>query len=258
MKIFKFIIGFVFILIINSCNNIYVNNYGYNKDIAGVCLTFDDLSVNEWYGLSFILKDSSIKASFFVTKPNLLSESKFSKLYEMQYNGFEIGYHGYHHINANEYLETHNLSEYFDYEIKPGLDLLAKHNIFPKSFSFPSGMDNDSLDIFLLKFFTHFRDVTDIQRHPLSIMPHQIDDIYHTKGEYIYKALGIDKQFNISKEEIYNVLKKAKDEKKIVILYAHIPVKQNAIGYQINIDYIQYIISVIKKLNLKTYTLNEL
>ena len=246
----------LFVLLI-SCNEHIVDNLEDYK--GGVCLTFDDAYVDQWYKLSNSLIENNIKATFFVTMINTLASSKLEKLQTLDSLGFEIGCHGYKHIDAVKYLESHTLNDYFYNEVLPALNIMDKSDLHPKSYSYPYGMNNDSLDNYLLNYFEILRDVTDEQRKPLEKEVEKIDEIFCKKGESkIVSSLGIDINFNINESKLRNALQRAKENKEILCVYAHCPVDSNAISYQIEIGYIKNFISLIKEYELNTYTFSEL
>jgi hypothetical protein len=256
-KLFTFIFVSLTLILIISCKESIVENP--NEENGGVCLTFDDVYVNEWYGLSELLKNNDIKATFFVTMINTLSSSKLNKLQRLDSLGFEIGCHGINHLNAVEFLETHTLQEYYYTEVLPSLKIMNRINLFPKSYSYPYGMNNDSLDTFMLGHFDVLRDVTDEQRQPLNKEVDEINEIYCKKGEsFVVSGLGIDINFKIDESKLRSTLLRASENKEVVTFYAHCPVESNASSYQIEIEYLENLISLIKEYDLKTFIISEL
>lgn len=257
LKPIKILIPVVLFLLLTSCNENVIDNK--EEDKGGVCLTFDDTYVDEWFKLSNTLIVNNIKATFFVTMINTLSETELKKLQTLDSLGFEIGCHGYKHIDAVKYLESHTLQEYFDFEIMPALKIMDQINLHPKSFSYPYGMNNDSLDLYLLNYFEILRDVTDEQREPLEKEIQNIDEIFCKKGNSkIVSSLGIDINFHIDETQLRMALQRAKKNKEILCVYAHCPVDAKAKDYQIEKEYINNLIILIKELELNTYTLSEL
>ncbi len=253
----KAFIGFFLLLLIASCSDDLVKPIETEK--GGVCITFDDTFVDEWFEISNLLKENDINATFYVTKIHTLEPDELAELQTLYAEGFEVGSHGYNHINAVEYLEDHTLTEYYKNEIEPSIKFLKVIGIQPKSFSYPYGMNSDSLDTYLLKYFSALRDVTDEQRYARTKNADEVDEIFYRKGESkIFSSLGIDKNFKIEKDELRNALKRAGDNNEIIVLYAHCPVDSDAQNYQIETGYLKNLISMIHEFKLNTYTVSEI
>ncbi|MBN1301607.1 MAG: hypothetical protein JW995_10370 [Melioribacteraceae bacterium] len=136
---------------------------------------------------------------------------------------------------------------------------MDKINLHPGSFSYPYGMNNDSLDNYLLGYFKILRDITDEQRKQTTREIEDIDEIFCKKGESkVVSSLGIDVIFNIDEKSLRHALQRAKLNKEILCLYAHCPVVSDATGYQIETGYIYNLISLINEYGLNTYTFSEL
>ncbi|MBL7067593.1 MAG: polysaccharide deacetylase family protein [Candidatus Marinimicrobia bacterium] len=248
---------FILLIALNNCDSLLNNDISEPK--GGVCLTFDDVYVNEWYKLSNLLKLSDFNATFFISKIHSLSSSEIHNLRKLDSLGFEIGCHGWNHINAVDYLTHYSLAEYYNVEILPALNFMNKNNLSPTSFTYPRGMHNDSLDQYLLQKFQVLRCVTLEQVKPLTVNVEDISEIFIKKNKsQIVAGLGIDKQFKISEDMLYNALERASENDEILILYAHCPVDSNAQHYQINKSYIENLILKCEELNLKSYRISEI
>jgi len=258
MPIIKRIFLLLILLIaLNNCDSLLNNDMLEAK--GGVCLTFDDVYVNEWYKLSDFLRLNDFKATFFISKIYSLSSSEIHNLRKLGSLGFEIGCHGWNHIDAADYLTHHSLSEYYNVEILPALNFMNENNPSPTSFAHPGGMHNDSLDQYLLQKFQILRCVTIEQVKPLTKNVEEINEIFIKKNKsQIVAGLGIDKQFKISEDMLYNALERAGENGETIILYAHCPVDSNAQHYQINKSYIENLILKCEELNLKSYRMSEI
>lgn len=257
MKTINILFVFALSLVVVSCHENIVESI--EDDKGGVCITFDDTAVDQWYKMSSVFIDNKIKATFFVTMINTLPKSEIVKLQLLDSLGFEIGCHGLNHINAVDYLKTHSLQCYFDDEVLPAITIMNNIKLHPTSYSYPYGLNSDSLDLFLLNYFAVLRDVTEDQRKPLNKEVENIDEIFCKKGKStIISSLGIDKNFNITINQLRKALQRAKKNKEILCVYAHNPVDSSASGYQIEISYIQSLLLLIKEYELNTYTFSEL
>lgn len=239
-----------------SCSGLVDSSF---PERAGFVLTFDDNYVEEWYTLSMLLNENNVTATFFVSNFNSLSEDKVSLLRTLNSEGFEIGAHSFSHKDPLQYLTQHTVNEYVTEEILQEIDNMSEEGFSPASFAYPYGNNVDSLDASLLQYFTLLRDVAEIQRQPLTKKINEIDEIYYSfDGSRIIQALGIDKNFNISIDDIKEAFLRAKQNNEAVVFYAHKPVSQSTAPYQIELTYIQQIISEAAALGLKSYTFSEL
>ncbi|PID62588.1 MAG: hypothetical protein CR986_01040 [Ignavibacteriae bacterium] len=253
LKIISFLL---FLIFIYSCEN---PTEVKEKRIAGFCLTFDDNYIENWKKIIPILDSNNIKATFFITQIRAISQKEKEIIKLLKSKGNEIAVHGYRHIDANKFLESHTIKEYIEIEIIPSINFLNKLDITPTSFAYPNGFNNDSLDSALLNIFKILRDVTDEQRKPLEKNIEEINEIYvSANNNKITAALGIDKNFKISLEMIEKGFKRASAKNEVIVFYAHNPVKTVTAPYQIKIDYIKKIISLAKKYDLTNHTISEL
>jgi ribosomal protein L19 len=78
------------------CNN---NDERY----SGICLSFDDRSINEWFELRELLNGNEVRATFFITQADSLNSLEIHKLKVLQNDGHEIGFHGNMHVLSEYY-----------------------------------------------------------------------------------------------------------------------------------------------------------
>ena len=253
----KYSVYLSIILIINACNSVDpIEKVEVRR--SGFCLTFDDDYLAEWVNINDMLESNNVKATFFIARDYLSSTEK-AFLNTLLIHGHEIGCHTLHHCHSLEFISNHSIREYLDTEIIPQIEMMNGLGIYPKSFSYPYGENDSTLDKELLKYFEILRDVTDEQKKPLEKPIEEIDEIFYKNiNPKIVVGLDIDNNFNISLEQIEKVFKRAKDNNEIVIFYAHQPVNEITRSYQISIDYLQKLFLLAKKYELKNYTLSEL
>ena len=122
-----FILGFIFI----SCSS--------NKDSRrpGICLSFDDRSVNEWFRLREILNRNNVKVTFFITQPDSLSNEEIAKLKTLEKDGHEIGFHGNMHVISEFYIVENSYSDYLEKEINQGIVTMDSLGFNSVSFAYP-------------------------------------------------------------------------------------------------------------------------
>ena len=102
-------------------NYITVREGQSGQPIAGVAITFDDNSIENWSAIRSILNTYNANVTFFVSNYGTLDEAEINMLRTLQADGHEIGYHGYAHLDASTYLENHTVSQYMSNEIINGV-----------------------------------------------------------------------------------------------------------------------------------------
>ena len=226
---------------------------------AGIALTFDDRSVDQWYEIRDLLKKYNAHATFFVTLcGGDLDQDQINKLRELAADGNEIGFHGTNHIDAALYLQNHSIQDYLDYEIHPGLNQMTNAGFDVVDFAYPSGSDDKNLNVELQKYFLHIRGTaySDID-DPLK----DVDGVYYHYGSHqkIIHGIGIDdNSYGNSLNDIYHGIARAKKENTILIFYAHMPVKNITGDYQISYNRLEKILMNTSENNLTFYKISEI
>ncbi len=249
---------FIFISIsFICCNDNSTSPENINK--AGFCLTFDDTYINDWNSIIPILDSNNVKATFFLTQLYKVSENEIILLRKFKEKGHEIGCHGWHHLNAMDFLENNLLTDYINKEISPAINFMDSCGFHPTAFSYPYGYNCDSLDKSLLKSFSLLRDVTDEQRKPLEKNIEDIEEIYYKfDDEKVISSLGIDANFNISLDMIEAGFKRVVEKNEVIVFYSHCPIKKCNSTYQIEYQYLRDVFKLAEKYKLKSYTFTEL
>ncbi len=241
-----------------SCDNSVIEMPVPNR-VPGYCLTFDDHYITQWGSIKSLLDSNNVHATFFITNPSELSIEEIKILDELQKSGNEIGCHSLRHLNAIEYLKNHSVQEYIDAEIMPALKIFSNYGIYPTSFAFPQGLTADSLNAVMLTHFKILRTVAEQQRYGFVDKVDTIESIFYKfAGERVIAGLGIDKNFNISIEQIRGAFNRTMNKNEIVIFYAHCPVEKVTAAYQTEKNYLRELIKAAKSLGLKSYKLSDL
>jgi PKD repeat protein len=218
---------------------------------AGIALTFDDNSVDQWYAIRGLLQQYNAHATFFVSQPGNLDGSQLDKLRTLQADGHEIGYHGYAHLDAAAYLQTHSIQQYIDNEITPGVSLMQNAGLNPADFAYPYGSESGPLTAALAAYFGHVRGTHSAVYSPLYYE--------YGSGQLLIQGVGIDDlSYGNTINEIYDAISGAKQEDQIIIFYAHVPVETVSGDYQISYDRLEKILIYGSNNNMKFYTVSEL
>ena len=222
---------------------------------AGVAITFDDFAVDRWYAIRDLLNQYDAHVTFFVSDLNSMTDAEINKLKILQQDGHEIAFHGYAHVEADEYLRSHTIQEYLDTEIIPGLDLMENEGFYPVNFAYPGGAGTESLTEVLGDYFVHVRSTA--YGSPIK----NINSVYYQYGSHTshIHGIGLDESYGHSMNEIYEGLSRAKDEEKILIFYCHVPINSDNPGSsQISWDRIEKTLINATENNLKFYTISEI
>jgi len=249
-------------LLMTFCFWTYPPDYFSRSGIGhpGFSMTFDDNSIQEWYGLMPIFTEYQVKATFMVSLKYGITENELSMLRSLQDNGHEIGVHGYTHGNIVRSLKTQTISEYVNNEVLAEKRFLADNGIKAVSFAYVEGIRNQKLDHELLKYFTKLRAVSESQRHSSIRNIEKVRDIYEDDpSNQPVNALCIDSFQGISIDDIRYILHHLLSHPATVTFYAHKPVVE-ALGqaWEIEIDFLKEMFSVAKGLGLRSYLFSEI
>ncbi len=232
----------------------YIVVTSHDESNAGIALTFDDNSIDAWYGIRDILQRHGAHVTFFVSNLGNIDHNGMDKLRQLQADGNEIAFHGYNHEDEVEYLQNHTLDEYMNNEIYRGIDLMASWGLKPVDFAYPYGHDDPNATRVLEENFTHMRDTS---------YDWEDSSIYHQYGsnQAFISGIGIDDiTYNNTRDinTIYNGISKAKTDERILIFYGHETVLNVTDVYQTSYERIEQILQYASENDMKTYTISEI
>jgi len=241
---------FILFLAIISCQQ---------KDVKrpGICISFDDRSIKEWYGMRELLKRYNSHVTFFVTQFDSLDSGEIEMLKELEKEGHEIGSHGALHVVSEYYIKEKTYKEYIEHEIDASIFCMKKNGFAPRSFAYPYGAKYWFTDMILLKKFRVIRGVEPINiEKDLTL----IDDIYYTyNGDRTLSSAGIDISNGLTKQMIVKAIKRAFNNKEVLMLYGHSPITGTDIeAYNFDTNILEYILSEAQKNNLEFMTYEDL
>ncbi len=220
--------------------------------VAGVVLTFDDTSINEWCEADKLLNQYTWKATFCVSKINTFSYSEITKLVALQNKGHEIAGHGLHHWDAKKFVAQNGTAEYLNQEINPMLDLMDFYSLKVTSFSYPFGVRTATIDKALLTKFKIIRGTTYGEENP------SFQNCYYNHKKVVY-GIGIDTYHpHFSIPYLLRLLNYTRQNHKILILFGHIPVTKTTANYQTQMQTLHLICNYVKQHKMKFYRLSEL
>jgi peptidoglycan/xylan/chitin deacetylase (PgdA/CDA1 family) len=226
-----------------------------DQDGAGIALTFNGWSVDNWYTIRNLLNTSGANVTFFVGNFDFLTEDHYNKLRALKSDGHEIAAQGYDYYDAVDYVTNYSLQAYIDNEITPTIELMSEKELTPTSFAYPFGSRNSMLDTELLKHFSRLRATAYTSNDT------RIDDLdmayYGWQNETLVRGVGVDYEYENSIEEIIEGMDRAVQENEVLILYAH-TITYDATPYGVPEAKLIAILEAAQARNLPFYTITGL
>ena len=126
-------------------------------------LTFDGYNnVKHWMNYIDVVEEYGALATFYICRPDYLTEDEVQFLLDAQANGHEVAYHSTRHLNAMElvYFDGLSIEEYIALEITPGLEYIRGLGFEPTAYAHPFGHHSREITEALLEIFTTVRGVS--------------------------------------------------------------------------------------------------
>jgi peptidoglycan-N-acetylglucosamine deacetylase len=253
-----FILGgliYIFLLIYDDCDRMRPT-----LKEAGIVVTFDDSSINEWFYILPLLDSFNMKATFFLTDIATIDKKDIIKLRIIQESGHEIASHGYAHIDPILSIKEKGVLTYIKSEILPAKDFLTRYGFHQESFAFVYGIRNKKLEKELGSIFSNIRGVSETQRHKMIKRIQDVKDIYFDReSQQIVRGFCIDEIQEVNIEQITYILKKIKRENKIIVFYAHTPRENVSTGkWEVKIDFLKEIFKIANEMKIKSYRFRDI
>ena len=80
----------------------------------------------------------------------------------------------------------------------------------------------------------------------------------HDKNSNVLKGLGIDKNYNVSINDINKIFNRARKNNEIALFYCHNPVEKVNENFQIEIEYLENFLMLTNEYNLESYRFMDL
>jgi len=223
---------------------------------AGLWLSFDDRSINQWYELRDLLRTDNVYVTFFITQPDSLTKEEVDKLLKLQQDGHEIGFHGSQHVLSEYYIKENSYTEYLKDEIESGLNTMEKLGFECTSFAYPYGAKYWFTDLILFQKFDILRGVAPLNKEKdIS----KIDEVYYSfNGDCTLFSFGFDNNSGVTDDMLEKAMDRAAGRNEVLMLYAHAPVSSDKKGYVFNLKTLKFIISKAKASDLEFYTSKNL
>jgi len=190
-----------------------------------------------------------VKATFYISNYNKLSDAQKTKLKAIRVHGHEIAFHSTNHVDFLKCVDSTSVDRLVKEEIIHGLRLMNNNGFYPTTFAYPYGRHNDRLDKLLLKYFKSVRALNGTKDLSRSLAP--------LKDNKLLFGLGIDESSNRSLNKIEGLLYLAQQTNRCAVLLVH-NVERHDTQMQIPLWKLTEIILRAKSLNLKFYTISEI
>lgn len=264
-KKYGIIIAIILIAII-SVSIFYASQENNNvHKRAGIVLTFDDWYIKDWFDARKLFAKYGAKANFFIARFDTLTNEELDMLTTLKKEGHEIASHGLSHLHAVKFCEQHSIQEYIQTEIIPAINLMTEKGFPPKTFAYPYGAHNATIDSALLKYFNVVR----VTEFGYISTPYYYYWKYYFSGtlpKYYYSfeenkricaGIGIDSSYGHTEKEIIHGLQGALTFNCAIIFYGH-RISQEAGKNRTNPNLLETIFKFVNANNMKYYCVNEL
>jgi peptidoglycan/xylan/chitin deacetylase (PgdA/CDA1 family) len=237
----------VAIALLSSCNN--------RKRTPGICISFDDRSVKEWYTLRAMLRDHQAKVTFFVTQFDSLTPAEISMLKGFRDDGHEIASHGALHIVAENFIKKYSYKKYLAEEIDANTSAMKKQGFTPTSFAYPYGSKYWFTDYLLQRRFKVTRGVTGPKKDQ-SIS--EVKNTYYSfDGNRNISAIEFDWQNKLSESMIVDAINRAVENDNVLLLFAHQP-SDSARDYTFDPKFLNFILDEAQRRHLTFFRTSDL
>jgi peptidoglycan-N-acetylglucosamine deacetylase len=221
---------------------------------GGIIFTFDDQAVSSWYKHRELFKKYDIKATFFVNRPQQLSQQQIDELKALQSDGHEIACHGLNHIDARIY--PGSASSFYWEEVEPAMKIFDSLGFRIVSFAYAFGLAPDSVDAYLLSHKLKFLRKATWNMYNTDLCNY--DKIYARPDSFnVVSSMGIDINYNISLENLEIGISRAEKNNEVLVLHAH-NIDDSGYDYTINPKYLERVFALCKKDNISSYRIMDL
>lgn len=187
---------------------------------GGVCISFDDRTIDQWFELRELYNQYNARVTFFVTRFDSLTPAQVEKLRVLQSDGHEIGFHGALHVVSERYIREYSMEEYLTNEIVNGINTMNRNGFYPTSFSYPYSAKYKGTDEELLKYFYVLRNEV-VLREEDNIVDAGV--FFKHDGSRLVNAIAIDRNSALTPEQLKAGMEHAARTKQVLLLYGHEP-----------------------------------
>ncbi|HTF19214.1 MAG TPA: polysaccharide deacetylase family protein [Chryseolinea sp.] len=222
----------------------------------GICLSFDDRTINEWYAMIPLLDKYQAHVTFFVTQLDSLRPDEIRKLKALAERGHEIASHGARHVNAETYIKEHGYRAWLDNEVDHSINVMKLAGFDPVTFAYPYGAKYWFTDFLLLQRFNCVRSVA-VLGADADIA--SLDDVfYNFDNDDKLLALGIDVNSGLTRQMVRKAIERSVAKREVMMLYGHTPATAGDSVYRFDPGLLEFILEEGAQNGLRFYTFNGL
>jgi peptidoglycan/xylan/chitin deacetylase (PgdA/CDA1 family) len=126
----------------------------------GLCLSFDDNSVAEWYAQRELFQRYNARVTFFITRYAKMTPEEKVMLHTLYGDGHSMEAHTVDHLHVLDYVAQHGLDAYLADEVIPSIDILRADGFTPVAFAYPFGERDNELDAAILEHISIVRGIS--------------------------------------------------------------------------------------------------
>lgn len=220
---------------------------------GGIIFTFDDQSVQNWVEFKDLLKRYDIRATFFISRPQLLDQVQINGLKALQSDGNEIACHGENHLDARLYQGS--AESFYKEEAEPAISKMNELGFKIVSYAYAFGLAPDSVDRVMLKHVEYLRKAT---WNMYNTLISNYDKIYARPDSFnIVSSMGIDCNYNIDLNNLEAGISRAEKNNEILVLHAH-KIDGSGLDYTINPSYLEQVFRLCRKNNIRSFRMQDL
>lgn len=226
---------------------------------AGICLTFDDDYVDDWYNNAVpLLQEYNATATFFLCGFPYYTDQEYQELAAMQSEGDEMACHTVDHTDIIQDLANETMNQYIATEITPAIDAMDARGMHPTDFAYPYGSYNDTTNTALEAYFNHLRIITPYDVNQQWVDPTFPMASYRFNNERVLGGLELDNMMNIPMNQLEALMDTTKANNSVIIFFSHDTIESNASDYITPPSELKAVLEYATENHLKFYTMNQL
>jgi peptidoglycan/xylan/chitin deacetylase (PgdA/CDA1 family) len=131
---------------------------------SGICLSFDDTEVDDWYAMRPLLAAYDARASFFVTRYYEFTDAQKAELQQLYADGDGIEAHTVHHLDGPAFIEQNGMDAWLTEEVQPSIDALRADGYTPVALAYPGGAHTAAMNAALVPVIPISRGISEQPR----------------------------------------------------------------------------------------------
>ena len=215
---------------------------------GAVCFTFDDYAGTNWLKADALFKKYKAHVTFFVS--GVITPEKAAVMKKLQAAGHSIGLHTLRHRNAFPLPAQWSMTDYFEKEVKPQLELCRKAGLDVQGFAYPNNRRNETVDRELFKYFNYLR----AGKGKAKALFYGAKDV---KEKMVLGGGGIGPYYKSNAGELKKILAEAAEKKALVVFFSH-DIYPKARSVHMPEELLEELLSAARELDMKIIGINEI